>query len=254
WAQPERVIELLKESPQCLGLLISLHGADARAHEAFTGVKGSFEETIKNICQATEAGLTVHTNAVLTSYNASQIEALVALSHSLGAECAVFNRYVGVASPDLALSQWALMQAIREVDRIGKPSTASPTARLRAAELGGREAGHRQPRTKFGTCVPLCFVESSSSGCLAGTAYCTIDPWGNLRPCNHAPQIAGNLLTQPLEMLWHSATMNAWRDLIPDECTTCSAFSTCHGGCRADMVLKGVKRDPLMTMPLPLYQ
>lgn len=37
---------------------------------------------------------------------------------------------------------------------------------------------------------------------------------------------------------------------VPDECERCSAFSACHGGCRADAVLKGVKRDPLMTIPL----
>ena len=44
--------------------------------------------------------------------------------------------------------------------------------------------------------------------------------------------------------------MDAWRDLVPDECETCSAFAACHGGCRADAVLKGLKRDPLMTIPL----
>lgn len=231
WKNPEQTISLLKQTPQCLGLLISLHGADAQAHEAFTGVKGSFEETIKNIRLATDAGLTVHTNAVFTRYNAGQIKELVGLSHSLGAKCSVFNRYVGTPTPDLALSQLALMKAVREVDRVN-------------------EAGQK---TKLGTCVPLCFVESSSTGCLAGTAYCTIDPWGNVRPCNHAPQITGNLLHQSLDSVWRSGAMQAWRDLIPDECTTCSAFSTCHGGCRADMVLKGAQRDPLMTIPLPIY-
>lgn len=232
WKDPEQIINLLKETPQCLGLLISLHGADAQAHEAFTGVKGSFEETIQNIRLAADAGLTIHTNAVFTRYNAGQIKELVSLSHSLGAKCAVFNRYVGTPLPDLALSQLALMKAVREVDRVNEQGK----------------------KTKLGTCVPLCFVESSSTGCLAGTAYCTIDPWGNVRPCNHAPQMAGNLLHQSLDSVWRSNTMQAWRDLIPDECSTCSAFSTCHGGCRADMVLKGVQRDPLMTIPLPLYE
>ncbi len=229
WRYPKRIIALLKDTAQNAGLLISLHGADAKAHEAFSGVKGSFAKTIKNIRRATQAGLTVHTNAVLTRYNHHQVEALVKLSQSLGAECVVFNRYIGqpIAAFDLPLPDFR--QAIREVDRIG------------------RENG----QAKFGTCIPLCLVESSSSGCLAGTAYCAIDPWGYVRPCNHAPQIAGNLLAESLENIWRSAAMESWRSLIPGQCETCSAFSTCHGGCRADATLKKLERDPLMSMPLP---
>ncbi len=228
WEHPDRLIALLKETSQCVGLLVSLHGADAEAHEAFSGIKGSFNETVQNIRRATEAGLTVHTNAVFTRYNHTQIEDLVALSQSLGAERAVFNRYIGQPIPDLDLPLPDLNQAIREVDRIG------------------RENG----QTKFGTCIPLCFVESSSTGCLAGTAYCTIDPWGYIRPCNHAPQIAGNILAESLEAIWRSTTMEAWRNLTPSQCETCSAFSTCHGGCRADAALQGLERDPLMRVPL----
>lgn len=228
WQDPGHIITLMKDTTPKVGLLVSLHGADAKAHEAFTGIRGSFAETIGNIRRAVQAGLNVHTNTVLTKHNHHQVETILSLSQSLGAECAVFNRYIGQPLSTLELSLPDLKQAVQEVERLG-------------------HAGHR---VKFGTCIPQCFVESSSIGCLAGTAYCTIDPWGNVRPCNHAPQIAGNLLTDTLESIWHSETMQIWRDLIPGECQSCTAFTICHGGCRADAVLKGFHQDVLMTTPI----
>lgn len=230
WQDPEHLISLLLDTPQCAGLLISLHSADAESHEAFTSIAGSFDETVRNILRAADAGLRVHTNAVLTRHNHRQVESIVDLSQSLGAERAIFNRYIGRALPGFELSLPELTQAIHKIERIKQESD----------------------RARFGSCIPLCFADSSSTGCLAGIAYCTIDPWGNVRPCNHAPQIAGNLLTGSLSATWYSETMQAWRNLVPNECENCDAFATCHGGCRADAVLKGCNRDPLITMPIKI--
>lgn len=230
WQRAEQIVALLKNSTLCNGLLVSLHGAHAQAHEAFTGVPGSFAETAENIQRATQAGLRVHTNTVFTSHNHYQVETIVMLSQSLGAKRSVFNRYIGHPIPDLAPQLSDLKRAIRQVDHMG----------------------HAGYPIKFGTCIPPCFVESSATGCLAGTAHCTIDPWGNIRPCNHAPQIAGNLVTDSLETIWHSAPMKTWRVLVPNDCKTCGAFAVCHGGCRADTVLKERRYDWLMTAPLPV--
>lgn len=216
---------MLRESPSCIGLLISLHGFDAQSHEAFTGVKGSFAETITNIQYATQAGLQVHTNTVFTHHNYQHVEDIVRLSQALGASNSVFNRYIGQAIPGLDVPFTDLRRAVQHVNRLGTVYGS----------------------VSMGTCIPLCFVESASIGCLAGTAYCTIDPWGNLRPCNHAPQIAGNLLTDSLNTLWYSPTMNAWRQMLPADCATCDIFSRCRGGCRADAILKQRNQDPLIT-------
>jgi hypothetical protein len=44
--------------------------------------------------------------------------------------------------------------------------------------------------------------------------------------------------------------MSHWRSLVPADCATCSVFSTCHGGCRAQALLTGRSRDPLIQAPL----
>lgn len=228
WQQPERLVALLAQCPTCAGCLISLHGADAAAHEAFNGVEGSFAETVENIERATRAGIVVHTSTVLTRSNAHQVEAVVALSRRLGAACAVFNRPIGTPAPEgLALKPPELARALREVDRAS--AWGSPT--------------------KIAACVPLCFVETSARGCLAGTAACTIDPWGYVRPCNHAPHVAGHILSQPLHTLWHAEALHAWRALTPIGCSACPFFARCQGGCRAEAVLHRSSGDPLMGTP-----
>jgi radical SAM protein with 4Fe4S-binding SPASM domain len=227
WQQPEDVLALLQQSMQCQGLLISLHGATAAVHETFSGTAGSFHTTVANIRRAAQTDLAVYTNTVLTRQNWCQIEQIAALSQSLGARQAVFNRYVGIPRPGYTLTDDELRQASRAVSRL-------------------QQAG---VPVKFGTCIPLCFVGTSSLGCLAGTAFCAIDPWGNVRPCSHAPQVAGNLLAQPLGHIWHAPAMQTWRQMLPADCRECSVFARCHGGCRADAQLNGSQHDPLMASP-----
>jgi AdoMet-dependent heme synthase len=224
WTQPERIIDLLKKLPEGAGLLISLHGADAATHEAFTGVRGSFAQTLRSIEQAARVGNVVHTNTVLTRHNYFQIEAIARLSQSLGTTGAVFNRYIGSPfAPPLAPEPADLLRAIATITRLNRAGIP----------------------TRVGTALPLCFARTSAAGCLAGIASCTIDPWGNMRPCNHMPQTTGNILTGSLTAAWHSRAMASWRSLAPNQCRACTAFATCRGGCLAEAVLRGAAGDPL---------
>jgi len=228
WLNPERLVRFLVDIPQCVGLLVSLHGPTAPVHEAFTGVPGSFEEAVANVRLATSAGLLVATSIVVTRQNHDRIAETVALAADLGADHAVVSRYLGELLPGLEPTAEELLTAICTTEEL-------------------RSSG---ARVRYGDCIPQCFTENSSTGCLAGVAYCAVDPWGSLRPCNHSPTVAGSLLHQPIETLWHSAAMERWRDLIPAACHTCAEFSRCHGGCRALAELRPERRDPLVGAPL----
>ncbi len=246
WQEPERVVHFLADIPQLDGLLISLHGVKAQSHEAFTCTPGSFEETIANIQLAVDARLKVITSTVLTRYNCPEIEAIVALGRELGADDAAFQRFIGAALPEIEPSELELQQAVRTIENI-----ANGEGRPGGNGHGPKEDGSKSVR--FGTPIPHCFTANSSYGCLAGVAQATIDPWGNVRPCNHAPLVCGNLLTQSLEEIWHSAAMMKWREMIPNECRRCLAFEKCRGGCRATAMLRGLERDPLMNIPILLH-
>jgi len=167
WSNPDSIINLLKSIPQCKGLLISLHGPDAGSHEAFTQTSGSFDQSCENIRLATYRGFRVHISTIITKYNFDLIREMIFLAKKLGAKCLVFNRFIGLESYNIKPDAWQVLSAINEIENLSD-------------EFMGIQL-------HYGNCFPQCFMPSSSTGCWAGIAYCTIDPWGNLRPCNHSP-------------------------------------------------------------------
>lgn len=233
WFKPKAIIDLLKATPQCGGLLISLHGPDAKRHEVFTNTPGSFAETCENIKLASYSGLRVHTSTVLTCANYNTTKEIVTLSQQLGAKCVVFNRYLGPSLPEVEPMKWQIRQAIQNIESIKNSELRNSTIKI-----------------KYGNCFPQCFMPSSSTGCWSGIAYCTIDPWGNLRPCNHSATIAGNILEEPIEKIWNNEIMNKWRSLLPEQCKLCAELETCHGGCRAQAELLKLNQDPLIEKPI----
>jgi len=247
WPEPDSVIDLLTKASCLNSILVSLHGASADSHEAFTGVLGSFTETVDNIRRAVDAGLSVTTSTVLTRQNRSEIESIVALGQELGTSCAAFERYIGVPFPEWEPSEVELCKAVKLIDVLGDTNGHGETVKSSLRPSIEHLSFDDKP-VRFGVPIPHCFVVNSSHGCRAGTAQATVDPEGNVRPCNYAPVQCGNLLAQSLEEVWQSATMEEWRGMIPDECLECLHFEECRGGCRAAAMMQALTRDPLMSI------
>jgi len=228
WSNPRRLITMLGTSRQFRGFLISLHGVTSPVHEAFSGISGSFERTMGNIKLAIEAGLPVTTSTVITKQTFRELSQIAELAQSLGAHHAVFNRYLGQPLLDIEPTRDELKEAVQSIEDLRRKGA----------------------RVKFGNCIPQCFTPSCSTGCLSGVAYCTIDPWGYMRPCNHASLRCGNLLEQSIEEVWQSVGMQLWREMIPEQCSSCAEFSRCHGGCRARAIETGSDKDPLIGEPI----
>ena len=231
WHNPHEVVSQLREQPNLDGLLISLHGATSASHETFTRVKGSFTETLDNIALATSYGINVKLSTIITHQNWDEIEKIVMLTQQLGAECVTFPRYIGPTLPGIEPSPEESYAAVQQIETL--IASGAPV--------------------EYGICIPQCFTQNGSKGCTAGAAYIAIDPWGNVRPCNFSPTVIGSLHEHSMHDLWHSDKMNAWRALMPVECTTCAAYSICHGGCRAVQELRPDGRDPLRDKPLTEY-
>lgn len=225
WADPEILVEKSAVTPQCKGVLVSLHGHVADTHDAFTGVPGAFSETVNNISLAVQSGIFMATNTVITRLNFDRLHEIIRLSKRLGAKHAIFSRYVTVRDVGLSPTDAQLQHAMKTIE---------------SARQGGASA-------EYSVCIPRCFTPSSSYGCLSGITYCVIDPWGNLRPCSHVPIICGNVLERPVREIWNGREMQSWRDLIPADCLeNCVFLSKCRGGCRAMAILNNRNEDPLM--------
>jgi radical SAM protein with 4Fe4S-binding SPASM domain len=227
WENRQGTIQTLLDCCNLDGVLISLHGKNNQTHRQFAG-RDSFAETVQSIEEATRAGLLVNTNTVLTRANFQDVEEIARLSLDLGTGFVAFSRYYGAPTPVTALSDDELMQAIESIHV------------LKA----------RGVPVRFNNNVPACFSGYTSKSCPAGITHCTIDPLGNVRPCNHISVSFGNLFKHSIEELWHSEKARWWRNLIPQACYQCAEFDGCRGGCKAMALQLDKGRDPLMRRPL----
>ena len=227
WHNPNSVVRTLGQTEQLKGLLISLHGQDAGTHEAFTLVLGSFDETVENIRLATQAGVPVTLSTIITRYSFAQSQAVYKLGQDLGVRQVVFNRYIGQSDDDCAPTPSQLKQALTDIEAL----------RVSGANV------------KLSVTVPQCFHPTSATGCGAGDAFITVDPWGNVKPCNHTPMIVGNLRYDTIEQIMASQKLDYWRNLPLANCKDCAALAACGGGCRAEAMLNQSNYDSLATKP-----
>lgn len=238
WPNPNKIVSQLKNSDHFGGFLISLHGSTPKTHEGYMGVIGIFDNILSNIRQATEAGLPVTISTVLTQENIREIQDLPNLAIELGAKSISFNRYL--ITPDRVNS---LANQVKPLNPIQLQEAISLIESL-------RKKYQQELLFSYGPTIPQCFSSSSSRGCSAGEAAFVVDPWGNLKPCLHSNFLCGNLLADEFTNLWDNDSFQMWRQLTPSECTSCSVFSSCGGGCKAMNLTWKIGRDPLMLEPL----
>lgn len=229
WEKPPEIMQLLARRKNLIGLLVSLHGHDARTHAVFSRAR-NFDAIIDNVRRVSAAGVRVSTNTVLLRSNVKHLSEIIELSLSLGATSVAFSRYYGGPLPDLELSTPDFQEALQWI----------------------AEQQRRDPRVIFNNCVPFCSTDSQmpiTKGCTSGFTHCTLDPLGNVRPCTHVPIVLGSIWKQTIAEIWDSERLRDWRQRVPKECIGCAAFGQCRGGCRAMALARNLRADPLMRQP-----
>jgi radical SAM protein with 4Fe4S-binding SPASM domain len=118
-----------------------------------------------------------------------------------------------------------------------------PTLEQVREMLVDADAAGRQYGLPISCSIPLqpCLVDLPQyphlnfGFCAAGTAraYYTLDPLGNLRPCNHSDLILGNLFEHTFPELVGSPENRAFGCALPEFCRACSRAQECQGGCKA---------------------
>ncbi len=87
----ESLARYLKEKSTLTHISVSLDGATPEIHDAFRGVKGSFEKACQGIRHLVDAGYRPQIIMSIHQGNVSEIEALVKLAEKLGATSVKFN-------------------------------------------------------------------------------------------------------------------------------------------------------------------
>ena len=164
---------------------------------------------------------------------------MAALARALGAKGPCSTDIWGPPLPGVEPDEAQLRYAIRGSGRCGgSAGTGTPNLASNMATAPASASG-----------VVVC-------GLLGWRVLCTIDPWGNLRPCNHSPLVVGNVLETPSMCCGAQEAMDRWRAFVPAECSQCGELATCHGGCRAMIEIRdlaGIAWRPAHYLPSSIH-
>ena len=231
---------------------VSLDGANASTHDAFRGVPGSFEATLRGYDAMARAGVSLQVNATVARHNIDEVEDL--LNFVIARKAAAFHVFALVPvgcgaqiSDDARLSseqmekflRWLFLKSIELRDRIHIKATCA-TQYYRIMREVSREQGiplpgasHGHPHGKgHGSASGM---EAMTRGCLAGSAVCFISRIGDVQPCGYLPVCVGNVRKQPFGEIWrNSQVFSALRDpgKLQGKCGSCGYRVVCEG-CRA---------------------
>lgn len=199
---------------------VSLEGPNAEVHDALTGVRGSFKQSLSGLQALRDAGIHVHTNTTINALNASYLTALVQLAARLGLKRISMNLVIPAGT------------------------AADRTLQVTYRETGDWVLGARDAARKAGlefmwySPTPLCVFNPIAEGlgnksCAACDGLLSVSPCGDLLPCSSYPEPVGNLLQQPFKDVWHSARAVFFRRkaYAPEACSGCPDFGPCAGAC-----------------------
>ncbi|MBM4033404.1 MAG: radical SAM protein [Planctomycetes bacterium] len=204
---------------------VPLLSCERAIHDRMSGVEGAFDRMTNAVAELKLRRERVVGVFVATRLNLPTWRETAELAIALGVDGLMFNRFNpgGRGIENLKLLQVTpaeLQAALDEAERICEEydfpiscSIAMPPCLFDTA---------RYRRLTFGFCA-------------AGTerAYYTLDPQGNVRPCNHSPSILGNIRTMSFEAMAAGRAMRDFKAARPAFCRGCRLEHECLGGCKA---------------------
>ncbi len=201
---------------------IPLVAIDKELHKKLKG-RDDYDLVVKGISNLTSRRADVVAVMVATKDNIGLAQEIAEMSMVLGCRGLMFNRINPANKEQIELLPTVkqLESALDKLDKVAE-------------------------KYKYGiSCsVPIvpCVLEMkkyknlSYGFCPAGDtrSYLTIDFGGNIRVCNHSPQILGNILKDDLEdILEQSEYFRDFKQKFNDKCLSCERLKECKGGCRA---------------------
>ncbi|MFQ5862346.1 MAG: radical SAM protein [Candidatus Brocadiales bacterium] len=249
---------------------ISLDGADAKTHDKFRKLPGSFNRAIEGFKHLKKLGMSLQINSTIAKHNVHQLRELYDLALRLGADALHIFMLVPVGcgveiADDQMLSAEKYEESLHlfyELAREAKIQTKATCAphyfrivRQKAAELGmpndpSMMPGGRHPHSARGGMPPHGTsghpggghpggapeaMAAMTRGCLAGTGVCFVSHKGEVFPCGYLPVTSGNVRTQSLAEIWRgSKVFTRLRNvnLLGGKCGACEYKKICEG-CRA---------------------
>lgn len=192
------------------GVSVSLYSGIAAEHDKITGVKGSFEKTLKATLMFKSAGVNTFIKGVAMKQNFDSLKSLYELGRRLNLYVTVSPRIVsghdGKCAADYALGDLELYKKFYALDSCYVDADTTAENFSREQMLNGKSCG-------------------------AGINSLSIDPFGGVHACLTFPEAFGSIREDSLSNLWEKArNLNLrnrkMRDVTP-KCETCDYLEQC---------------------------
>ena len=209
-------------------LAISLDGAEAKSHDEFRGVEGCWEETMRGIENARQAGIPFQIAPTLRHGRWQEWRGIADLAKEMGAMAVEVFDYIpagrGAENPEFVLTR-------EERQRFVKDYIAG---QLADEEMVYRCIGIPQLWVEVERSVPeeevlMRFVRTC---CGAGLRYCCVLYEGSVYPCMVLQKKAGDVRDQSFQEIWYeSEVLKALRDRdrLEGKCGRCDYRYLCGG-------------------------
>lgn len=194
-------------------------------HDRLSAAPGAWDSVL-----AALANLRLHHGQVVTAFVATRLNIghlyeTIRLAFAFGARAVMLNRFNPGGRGRLHLHE--LLPSVEQVREA-----------LSIADAASQEFG-----IPISCSIPIqpCLIDPGAfphvgfGYCPVGTerAYYTLDPVGNVRPCNHSTTILGNLFEESFGDLVSPERLRDFVDALPAPCSACGYRTTCQGGCKA---------------------
>ncbi|MFW6162260.1 MAG: radical SAM protein [Planctomycetota bacterium] len=204
---------------------LPLLSCDRAVHDRLSGAPGAFDKTTMAMAELKLAGARVVGVFVATRLNLPTWRETAELAVALGLDGVMFNRF----NPG--------GRGREHVDLL----QATPTELQAAMDVAEAVSAEHDLPMSCSIAMPPCLFDTERyerltfGFCAAGTerAYYTLDPLGNVRPCNHSPTRLGNIRETSFADLAASEAMEAFMAARPAFCAGCALEEQCLGGCKA---------------------
>ena len=202
------------------GISVSLYSGIAEEHDKITGVKGSFEKTLKATLMFKSAGINTFIKCVAMKQNLNSLKSLYELGKRLKLFVTVSPRIIsgheGKNSADYSLGSVEIYQKFYKLN--SQYVTADTTAPKFSREK---------------------MLEKASCG--AGINAVSIDPFGGVHACNTFPESFGSLRKESLKTIWDRAKNLKLKNCrmidVTPQCKDCEYLEYCTV-CVADLINK----------------
>ena len=207
-----------------MGMGISLDSLDPAKHDHFRGAEGAWEAAVRGMKNCRAAGLPFQIHTTVMDWNADELEAMTDFAVEKGAVAHHFFFLVPTGRAKTIEEESLRAEAYETVLRriMEKQKTVAIELKPTCAPKFLRIASLMGVKTRF------------RRGCLAGLAYCIINPRGKVQPCAYLTEEVGDVRETPFDEIWReSEVFQRLRTLdYGGGCGVCDYKRAC-GGCRA---------------------